>query len=43
MAMLAWIFAILTLPFLGSLLCWLLESTHIHRKARRRRRRVAQL
>lgn len=43
MAMLTWIFAILTLPFLGSLLCWLLESTHIHRKAGRRRRRVAHL
>ena len=43
MAMLSWIFAIITLPFFGSLLCWLLESTHIHRKAHRRRRRVAHL
>ena len=43
MAMLAWIFAILTLPFLGSFLCWMLESTRVHRKASRRRRRVAHL
>lgn len=43
MSMLAWIFAIVTLPFVGSILCWLMESTHIRRKAGRRRHRVAHL
>ena len=43
MAMLTWIFAIVTLPFLGSVLCWLMESTRIHRKAGRRRHRVAHI
>ncbi|MBU0617441.1 MAG: cardiolipin synthase, partial [Planctomycetes bacterium] len=41
--MLTWIFAIVTLPFLGSGLCWLMESTRIHRKAGRRRHRVAHI
>ncbi len=43
MAMLAWIFAIVTVPYLGSLFSWMMESTRIHRKASRRRRRVAHL
>ena len=41
--MLAWIFAIVTVPYLGSLFSWMMESTRIHRKASRRRRRVAHL
>lgn len=43
MAMLAWIFAIVTLPFVGSLLYGLMNSTRVHRKAGRRRHRVAHL
>jgi len=43
MAMLAWIFAVVTLPFFGSVFCWFMESSHVHRKAGRRRRRVAHL
>ena len=42
-AMVAWIFAILTLPGLGMLLYWLLGSARLRRKARRRRRRIAYL
>ncbi|MFQ5807596.1 MAG: cardiolipin synthase [Phycisphaerae bacterium] len=43
MSMLAWIFAIVTLPFMGSVLYGLLDSTRVRRKASRRRRRVAHL
>jgi cardiolipin synthase len=43
MGMLTWIFAIVTLPFVGSVLYWAMESTRIHRKAGRRRHRVAHL
>jgi cardiolipin synthase len=43
MSMLAWIFAIVTLPFVGSLLWGLMDSTRVRRKAGRRRRRVAHL
>jgi cardiolipin synthase len=42
-AMVAWIFAILTVPGLGMLLYWLLGSRRLHRKIGRRRRRVAHL
>jgi cardiolipin synthase len=42
-AMMAWIFAILTLPGLGMLLYWLLGSHRLRRKVGRRRRRVAHL
>lgn len=43
MAMVAWIFAAVTLPFLGPLLYGLFSTTRVHRKASRRRRRVAHL
>ena len=43
MAMLAWIFAILLAPFAGWMLYWLVGSTRIHRKAHRRRKRIAHL
>ncbi len=43
MAMLLWIFAILSLPVLGSLLYGLVGSNRIRRKAGRRRRRIAHL
>ena len=43
MAMLAWVFAIITLPFLGSLLHGLMSPSRVRRKARRRRHRVAHL
>jgi cardiolipin synthase len=43
MAMLAWIFAIVTLPFVGSLLHALFSETRVRRKASRRRRRVAHI
>jgi cardiolipin synthase len=42
-AMVAWIFAVLTVPGIGMLLYWLLGSQRLHRKAGRRRRRVAHL
>ncbi|MFO0837985.1 MAG: cardiolipin synthase [Phycisphaerae bacterium] len=42
-AMLAWIFAVLTLPVVGMLLYLLLGDFRIRRKARRRRRRIAHL
>ncbi len=42
-AMLAWIFAVITLPFLGSTLYAILGSNRIRRKASRRRRRVAHM
>jgi cardiolipin synthase len=42
-AMVAWIFAILSVPGVGMLLYWLLGSQRLHRKAGRRRRRVAYL
>jgi cardiolipin synthase len=42
-AMVAWIFAILSLPGLGMLGYWLLGSRRLHRKIGRRRRRVAHL
>jgi cardiolipin synthase len=41
--MVAWIFAILTVPGLGMLLYWLVGSQRLHRKAGRRRRRVAYI
>ncbi len=43
MAMLAWLFAIVTLPFLGVAAYMLFGGSRVHRKARRRRRRLAQL
>ena len=43
LAMVAAIFAILTVPVLGILVYWLLGSGRLRRKAGRRRRRVAQL
>jgi cardiolipin synthase len=42
-AMLAWIFALFTLPGLGLLVYWLLGSSRLRRKVGRRRRRVARL
>ena len=42
-AMLAWVFAIVLMPFAGSILYWLVGSTRIHRKAHRRRKRIAHL
>lgn len=42
-AMLAWIFAAVTIPFLGSTLYAILGSNRIPRKASRRRRRVAYM
>ncbi|MCK4340503.1 MAG: cardiolipin synthase [Phycisphaerae bacterium] len=41
--MVAWIFAILTIPVLGMLAYWVLASNRLRRKAGRRRRRVAHL
>jgi cardiolipin synthase len=43
MSMLAWIFAAVTLPFLGAALYGLLSTTRVRRKVSRRRRRVAHL
>lgn len=43
MSMLAWIFAILSLPYLGMFLYGALGSNRVRRKAGRRRRRVAHL
>ena len=43
MAMLVWIFAVLTVPLFGVLLWLLLDSTRVRRKAGRRRRRVAHM
>jgi len=43
MAMLAWIFAGVTLPLLGAGFYWLFSATRVRRKARRRRRRVAHI
>jgi cardiolipin synthase len=42
MAMLCWIMAVLILPFLGTLLYWLIGSAWVVRRTRRRRRRVAR-
>jgi len=42
-AMLAWIFAVLTLPVLGMLVYWTLGSGRLRRKVRRRRRRAGHL
>jgi len=43
MAMLAWIFAVTTLPFVGVILYALFSETRVRRKASRRRHRVAQI
>lgn len=43
MSMLTWIFAIVTLPFVGSALYGLMDATRVRRKASRRRHRVAHL
>lgn len=43
MSMLAWIFAAVSLPFVGSVLYVLLGSNRVRRKAGRRRRRVQHL
>lgn len=43
MSMLAWIFAVLLLPFLGPLLFVLMGSDRVRRKAGKRRRRVVHL
>jgi cardiolipin synthase len=43
MSMLAWIFAVVTLPFVGAALYGLISATRVRRKASRRRRRVAHL
>jgi cardiolipin synthase len=42
-AMLAWIFSVLLLPFLGSALYFMIGSTRVRRKASKRRRRVQHL
>ncbi len=42
-AMVAWVFAILTVPVLGMVTYWLFGSNRLHRKVRRRRRRRAHL
>lgn len=41
--MLAWIFAVITIPAFGILLYWLLGSNRLRRKVSRRRRRLAHL
>ena len=41
--MVAWVLAILTIPVLGMLAYWLLGSSRLRRKVKRRRRRVAHL
>ncbi len=43
MAMLAWIFGILVIPFLGSLLYFVLGEDRVRRRAVRKRRRIAHL
>jgi cardiolipin synthase len=43
MSMLAWILAIVTLPFVGAVLHGLIAATRVRRKAGRRRHRVAHL
>lgn len=43
MAMLTWIFAVTTVPILGSMLYAMMDSVRIRRRAGRRRRRVAHL
>jgi len=42
-AMVAWIFAVVTIPVLGIVFYWVLSSDRLRRKAGRRRRRVAHL
>jgi cardiolipin synthase len=43
MAMLAWILAIILLPFVGTILYFLMGSNQVLRRTRRRRRRLAHL
>jgi cardiolipin synthase A/B len=43
MAMLAWILAIIFLPYAGMILYWLLGSNRVVRRTHRRRRRIAHL
>jgi cardiolipin synthase A/B len=43
MAMLSWIMAVLVLPFVGTLLYWLMGSAWVVRRSRRRRRRMAHM
>lgn len=43
MAMLAWILAIVGIPFVGTGLYWLLGSTRVGRRARRKRKRLRAL
>lgn len=43
MAQLAWILCLVTLPFLGVILWWLMGRTHLERKRRRRKRARRQV